>query len=157
MNIQQFIQPQNQSQQDIREEWISHLINCNRVGINRVLDKYGYSGNLQPETREDTIEAIEMLIEYNGTDGIRDLMMAQPEFEAIKQILFVQNRKVIPIPVNAISQVVQTPQPSIPQPVMQNATGGIETAGLFSIPVNDIVKGAIIFGILYMLTRNIKT
>ena len=147
MNIQQFIYPNNQSQQDVREEWISHLLYVNPVGINRILTKYGFSGRLQPDSREDTIEAIEILIEQNGTDAIRDLLMAQPEFDAIKELLTPKAKPFIGIPINRVNQVTQTPAPAV-----QNATGIENITGL-SIPVNDMIKGAIIFGILYLLTK----
>jgi hypothetical protein len=150
LNIQDFISPRNQSQQDMREEWITHLIYVNRVGINRVLNKYGYSGELQPTTREDTIEAIEMLIEQNGTDAIRDLLMAQPEFEAIKQLLTPKLKPIYRIPINQTFTQVTKPLPTVQ--VMQNATGS-ETTKLFDISTDDLLKGALIFGILYLLTK----
>jgi hypothetical protein len=146
VNIQQFITPQNQSQQDMRDEWLSHLLYVNPVGINRILNKYGYSGRLEPQTREDTIEAIGILIEYNGTDAIRDLLMAQPEFDAIRELLTPKTKPYISVPINNINQVTQ-------KPVMQNATGMETIDGIFDIPANDIIKGMLIFGILYLLTK----
>jgi hypothetical protein len=142
----------------MRQEWLSHLVFVNRAGVNRILAKYGYLGTLEPQTREETIEAIEMAIEYNGTDAIRDFMMVQPEFEAIKQLVMPKNRQFVGIPVEKINQVVQTPTQQQPtqavQPlVLRNATGIDNNTGLFDIPANDIIKGAIIFGIIYFLTK----
>ena len=138
----------------MREEWLSHLTYVNPVGVNRVLAKYGFSGELQPVTREDTIEAIEMMIEHNGTDAIRELLMIQPEFEAIKQLLTPRAKPFVSIPLNQVNQVTQTMQPvQALQPVMQNATGSVTNQGIFDIPTRDILTGAAIFGILYLLTK----
>jgi len=126
----------------MRDEWLSHLIYVNPVGINRILTKYGFSGRLEPDSREDTIEAIEMMIEQNGTDAIRELLIIQPEFEAIKQLLTPKARPYISVPIN---------QTQIPE--VRNVTGNETITGLFAIPVEDMIKGAIIFGILYLLTH----
>ena len=120
----------------MREEWLSHLTYGNPVGVNRILQKYGFSGYLQPDNRDDTIEALEMLIEQNGTDGIRDLLMIMPEFDAIREIL--------------------TPKANIiySAPVIRNATGSEKPAGdILGIPVDHILKGALIFSVIYLLTK----
>ena len=140
MNIQQFIYPENQTQTDMRDEWIAYLLKVNPIGCNRVLTRYGFSGRYQPEDEEDYREAIEMLIEQNGTDAIRDLLKLQPEYEAIRELFTHQVDPVI-----------------IPEKTMKNATGNENTASdvVSSLPMNDILKAAAVFGLLYVLTQKL--
>lgn len=149
MNIQQFITPQNQSQHDMRQLWFEYLHAVNPVGVNRVLNNYGFTDRMAPVNEEETLEAIENVVEMHGTDGIRDLMMCLPEFDAIRAIVTPKASPFMSIPINNINQVTQ-----IPNAAVRNATGNETVTGL-SIPVDDILKGAIIFGILYLLTQKL--
>lgn len=137
MNIQQLIYPSNQTQQDQREEWLSHLTYANPVGVNRILWKFGFSGMNQPNNREETIEAMEMMIEQNGTDAIRELLAIMPEFEAIREMLTPKAKIVYAYPVN--------------EPEYKPATGN----EILNIPVDHIVKGALIFGLVYLLSKKL--
>ena len=138
MNIQQFIDPANQTQTDMRAEWIIYLLRVNPIGVNKILSRYGFTGRYQPVDEEDYREAIEILIEQNGTDAIRDLFKIQPEYEAIRDLLAI---KVDPVIVESATL---------------NATGNENTASeIISIPINDIVKAAAVFGLLYLLTQKL--
>lgn len=122
----------------MRAEWIAYLLRVNPIGVNRVLNRYGFTGRYQPEDEEDYREAIEMLIEQNGTDAIRDLLKIQPEYEVIRD-LFTQK----------VEPVVIAPEPK----QTRNATGTEITQSV--LPMNDILKAAAVFGLLYVLTRKL--
>ena len=62
---------------------VDYVAYRNPIGTKKVLNKYGYTGTLEPENVEQSVEAALDLIQREGQDALNDLMKEHPDRQFI--------------------------------------------------------------------------
>lgn len=93
MKIANYANPNNEEQENIKNEFLEHLIWSNPQGIMSVLNRSGYTGSLAPQNQEELYEAAQYYIDRGGESAVVELCKIAPEFEAMRSIEVEQTHK----------------------------------------------------------------
>jgi hypothetical protein len=82
----------NESQN--KTDWVVSLITRNPVGVNKVLQRNGYSGILAAQSLEDMENKCREFIAEKGDEATVELLPEVPEYNAIRELHGSQKRTV---------------------------------------------------------------